>query len=229
MVVSTGDDFCFIIKQLGDIAQLIERFAGSEEVRGLSPRISTILTYYLPVVTLTTMYYKRFGQRGFTIVELLIVIVVIGVLAALVIVAYNGIQTRAKNTKTISAANAWVKIIKQHQADNGSLPSADSCLGNTTTYTGSNGQCWDAAYWTVRSQFITQVQGYTNGNFPEPDITDITSGGSGTPKRGLLYITSTGQLYMMLMGTSTACADVGLGNTVSRTIYGDGVRCAYNF
>ncbi len=31
-------------------------------------------------------------QRGFTIVELLIVIVVIGVLAAIVIVAYNGVQ-----------------------------------------------------------------------------------------------------------------------------------------
>jgi prepilin-type N-terminal cleavage/methylation domain-containing protein len=31
-------------------------------------------------------------QRGFTIVELLIVIVVIGILAAITIVAYNGIQ-----------------------------------------------------------------------------------------------------------------------------------------
>lgn len=30
------------IGRQGDIAQLIERFAGSEEVRGLSPRISTI-------------------------------------------------------------------------------------------------------------------------------------------------------------------------------------------
>ena len=35
-------------------------------------------------------------RRGFTIVELLIVIVVIGILAAITIVAYNGIQQRAK-------------------------------------------------------------------------------------------------------------------------------------
>ena len=34
--------------------------------------------------------------KGFTIVELLIVIVVIGILAAITIVAYNGIQERAK-------------------------------------------------------------------------------------------------------------------------------------
>ena len=35
-------------------------------------------------------------QRGFTIVELLIVIVVIGILAAITVVAYTGIQQRAR-------------------------------------------------------------------------------------------------------------------------------------
>ena len=35
-------------------------------------------------------------KSGFTIVELLIVIVVIGILAAITIVAYNGIQSRAR-------------------------------------------------------------------------------------------------------------------------------------
>lgn len=38
-------------------------------------------------------------QTGFTIVELLIVIVVIGILAAITIVSYNGIQDRAKTSK----------------------------------------------------------------------------------------------------------------------------------
>ena len=40
----------------------------------------------------------RIVQKGFTIVELLIVIVVIGILAAITIVAYNGIQGRAHDT-----------------------------------------------------------------------------------------------------------------------------------
>src|SRR3954464_1530924 len=38
-------------------------------------------------------------QQGFTIVELLIVIVVIGILAALVITTYSGIQAKARNSK----------------------------------------------------------------------------------------------------------------------------------
>ncbi len=38
---------------------------------------------------------KNKDQAGFTIVELLIVIVIIGILAAITIVAFNGIQNRA--------------------------------------------------------------------------------------------------------------------------------------
>lgn len=48
--------------------------------------------------------------RGFTIVELLIVIVVIAILASISIVSYNGIQNRAKATAATSAAkNVAVK------------------------------------------------------------------------------------------------------------------------
>ncbi|RYF29318.1 MAG: prepilin-type N-terminal cleavage/methylation domain-containing protein [Chloroflexi bacterium] len=39
------------------------------------------------------------SKSGFTIVELLIVIVVIGILAAITIVAFNGVQKRAQQSK----------------------------------------------------------------------------------------------------------------------------------
>jgi len=66
--------------------------------------------------------------RGFTIVELLIVIVVIAILAAISVVAYNGIQQRAKNTQRIAAAKEWQKRIIAYTAANGTYPT--SSLGN---------------------------------------------------------------------------------------------------
>jgi len=48
-------------------------------------------------------------QSGFTIVELLIVIVVIGILAAITIVAFNGVQNKAADTVVQSDLNALIK------------------------------------------------------------------------------------------------------------------------
>ena len=47
-------------------------------------------------------------QKGFTVVELLIVIVVQAILAASTIVADNGIQTRVENTKSIQAISGTI-------------------------------------------------------------------------------------------------------------------------
>jgi len=61
-------------------------------------------------------------QRGFTIVELLIVIVVIAILAAIVIVAYSGIQERARISSMQSDMLTLNKAIQMYYTDNGSYP-----------------------------------------------------------------------------------------------------------
>lgn len=55
--------------------------------------------------------------HGFTIVELLIVIVIIAILAAIVIVAYNGVQTSAKASAIISGLKSSEKALNLYMTD----------------------------------------------------------------------------------------------------------------
>jgi prepilin-type N-terminal cleavage/methylation domain-containing protein len=69
-------------------------------------------------------------QLGFTIVELLIVIVVIGILASITIVSYNGIQARASDAKIRTAATQIEKALQLYVSYTAKLPVGGS--GSTT-------------------------------------------------------------------------------------------------
>jgi type IV pilus assembly protein PilA len=69
----------------------------------------------------------------FTIVELLIVIVVIAILATISIVAYSGIQTRAKETKAQANASQVQKVAEAYYADNSVYPTTTAMFNNAVT------------------------------------------------------------------------------------------------
>jgi len=61
-------------------------------------------------------------QSGFTIVELLIVIVVIGILAALVVTTFSGIQRKARNTERQTDIKAVHGQLEAYFAQNNAYP-----------------------------------------------------------------------------------------------------------
>ena len=80
-------------------------------------------------------------RRGFTIVELLIVIVVIGILAAISFVAYNGIQKRAYNAQTLSTVRTYQSALAAYYVENGQYPAVPGavCLGQNYEDVNSDG------------------------------------------------------------------------------------------
>jgi general secretion pathway protein G len=61
-------------------------------------------------------------ESGFTIVELLIVIVVIGILAALVVTTFSGIQRKARDSERQTDINAVHSQVEAYYAQEGKYP-----------------------------------------------------------------------------------------------------------
>lgn len=109
-------------------------------------------------------------DRGFTIVELLIVIVVIGILAAIVVVAYRGVQEQAARSSAESTVAQVGKRIKMHSVTNGIYPAnlaeigvsqqGDSIYDYSST---ADGFCFSAEVKGV-ARSINQSQKVSSGS-----------------------------------------------------------------
>lgn len=74
------------------------------------------------------------NQKGFTIVELLIVIVVIAILAAISIVAFTGIQQRGRDSARASDVSNIVKAVTAYTTeDNGAWPTDAASMNTALT------------------------------------------------------------------------------------------------
>jgi len=78
-------------------------------------------------------------NQGFTIVELLIVIVVIGILAALVIVTFTGIQQKGRNTERKTDVNALNSHVEAYYAQTGNYPTLANVNDGTWRSTNMKG------------------------------------------------------------------------------------------
>jgi prepilin-type N-terminal cleavage/methylation domain-containing protein len=104
---------------------------------------------------------------GFTIVELLIVIAVLAILAGIVIVAYNGVQEKAKNATRKADISNLQKIIENYRVFNGMYPATTAASPanwhSTDVRTDSN--CFNG---TKNTDWIPGINGALPQSTPNP-------------------------------------------------------------
>lgn len=174
-------------------------------------------------------------RNGFTIVELLIVIVVIAILAAISIVAYNGIQTRAENTKTVQGVSQYVKAILSYSSIKGNYPieAAYPCLGPMISGIScarlSGSATCDASVGdggaATQTSFDTNIKEVISGNLPSLSTQKMSC--SGNIYSGGYYRPSTGttaQIVYYLKG-DVACSGVGGVQSFAKTQQEEITRC----
>lgn len=173
-------------------------------------------------------------RRGFTIVELLIVIVVIAIIAAISIVAYNGIQTRAENTKTIQGVTSYVKAIHSYAATYGNYPVEVNypCFGSIGTTCarvsgdgsgclpesgGDGGAAAQTTFDTEIKKVLTKV----------PVVSSQTMNCNGSFYAGAYYRPSTGSTATVVyfLKGNESCGGVGGIASFTKTQRGEMTRC----
>jgi prepilin-type N-terminal cleavage/methylation domain-containing protein len=175
--------------------------------------------------------------KGFTVVELLVVLVIIGILVGIVIVSYGTYQERTRDSERKSEVTQIAAALKNYANWNGNYLETGSGCGN-----GGNGTGWTAlsnadtaGYQTSLEQCLVNDKQLKAGDATDPTGCKRNTGGicgSGNPTRAYMKIHCTvsgvKKVYVMAY-LETAPANTAVIDGLCNTANGCTVTCNQNW
>lgn len=148
-------------------------------------------------------------KTGFTVIELLIVVVIIGILATIIIIAYIGIQNKAQIAVITSDLDSTSKQLAITNATGGSFPPSLSALNNGNGPQ-SSGTAYQYTYYPATNTYcVTGIIGgnaymITDSSQPTLGVCPGHTGPGSTKVNGGIVTTFAGSVTGNLDGTGTA-------------------------
>lgn len=129
------------------------------------------------------MKIKNAFKKGFTLIELMIVIVILGILMGTLLPKLSGVQARARDTARISDLTNIAQALEAYYNDEGSYPSLGNGSGNCLAMGTVDGNGVEAvaspnAYISTTESVARVLGAYLKGNkTPTPRISSLNSVG----------------------------------------------------
>lgn len=171
----------------------------------------------------------RKSTSGFTIVELIVIVVVIGIIATIAIISYNGIQQATLNEQRGAELSGWKATYEKYKAANGQYPqmAADTgyCLGSGFP----EGRCRN--YHSTTSNVYTESDSAVLMEMLAPY--DPPAGGTRVPVVNVSvgpyvhYYTSTIQLIVPMTGVDESDCPEGSTKTYQDSPANTRMTCAF--
>ncbi len=159
--------------------------------------------------------HRLFGNKGFTLVEAMIILMVIGVLASIIYVGFNGYRENVLKTQIATATEAFQSSLKTYAQEKERFPLVSTCLPLDTKCCSSTASTPTTVYcgtdvelgWDILSE-AAAVNKYINNQPPTlpvvPTFTNCVAGimsngpckSNGSIKTGFTYVVNIpGSIY----------------------------------